>query len=664
MKRISGFLLFALFYLLPLLVNLVVTADFVDGLVYLLENGMFPLSLFMDMLFFLGLSLVSLFLCFLALRQAAVYMTRALRLLESSGIFWGMLLGGLAIFSLHGFFFPLSNYAFIAPAYLGKGLLVLPIAYVALLLFSLITLYRRRELPHPRRVLATLLAVCALGLGLFWSEAPTLEATAPPFSVAAESAAPVVASGAAASPNIILLGVDALSASMLARARTAGVAPTLDALLQKSVHYQRAYTTLGRTFPAWTSLLSGETPQQHGAIFNLRQLEKINTDNLVSLQLQQQGYKTIWAIDERRFNGMDQRFGFDEVIGPKTGVMDFIAVKVTDHPLFNMLLQTRLAKYLLPYAHLNVAYAASYDAQGFVNALLAASVTEKPLFLAMHLESTHWPWESRHIRARAEDENLWVANYLSTLSVADRQIREVLAGLARQGALQNALVILMSDHGEGLALVEKQLDMPGNPNVTSTGHGLDLLSDHQNRILLATLVFRDGKIVNAPEIVTEQVSLLDIKATLLRFLAQGDARIQADEPCILVETGLRFKAAEGLDKPDNQELLAEAGNKYEVSAEGLQQLREDALPGLRATKSIGIRCKERLTYYSTTSRHYVAFTLDADGLPDKPIVPPKEDVERIRKYADGYGVTLPAWTNKPLQFAQPPESDYSHTIRY
>ncbi|MDR2365211.1 MAG: sulfatase-like hydrolase/transferase [Zoogloeaceae bacterium] len=659
MKRIPSFLWFALFYLSPMLANLVLTTDFTDGLLFLLEKGLFRFSMVMDMLFFLGVTLVSLLLCFWALRWAAVCLLRALRLPESRWLFWGMLFGGLAIFSLNGFFFPLSNYAFIAPAYLGAGLLALPIAYAAALLLALMTLYKRRELPRPRLTLAALLIAGALSLILFWPDATSPETDAPPF---AANIAPSAVSDAP--PNIIILGVDALSAFMLERARADGLMPTLDALLQKGVVYTRAYTPLGRTFPAWTSLLTGETPQEHGAVFNLRQLDKVKKDQLLSLQLQQQGYKTIWAIDERRFNNMDRSFGFDEVIGPKTGVMDFIAQKVTDHPLFNALLQTRLARHLLPYAYLNSTYAFSYDAHGFVNAVLAASAAEKPLFLAVHLESTHWPWESRHVRVRVEDESTWASNYLSVLPVADWQIRDILAGLARQGALQNTLVILMSDHGEGLALVEKRLDMPGNPSVTSMGHGADLLSDHQNRILLATLVFRDGKIVNAPKSVSEQVSLLDVKATILRFLEQGEARIQADEPCLIVETGQRLKAVDGLAKPDNQAMLAEAGNRYNINKEGLQEFYEELVPILLETKDIGVRCKNRITYYSMKSGKYLAFTLDDNGLPDKPIPAPREDVERIRQYANGYDVTLPSWANNPPPVTQVPDSGYSFTIQH
>ena len=452
---------------------------------------------------------------------------------------------------------------------------------------------------------------------------------------------------------------------MLARAREDGLMPTLDALLQKSVHYTRAYTPLGRTFPAWTSLLTGETPQEHGAVFNLRQRDKIKKDQLISLKLQQQGYETIWATDERRFNNMDQSFGFDKVVGPRAGVMDFMAQKITDHPLFNALLQTRLAKYLLPYAYLNAAYASSYDAEGFVNAVLAASATrQKPLFLAVHLGSTHWPWESRHIRAKVEDDNPWLAGYLSVLAVADGQIRDVLAGLARQDALENALVVLMSDHGEGLSLVEKRLDAPGAPGVVGAGHGTDLLSDHQNRVLLATLTFKSGKIDNTPEIMAEQVSLLDIKTALSRFIGQGEARIWADEPCLIVETGLRFKAAEGLAKPDIPDLLAEIGGKYDVSAEGLPQLVEGVLPGLLAGKNIGVRCERCLTYYSRATRQYVAFALDDAGLPDKPVVPPGEDVERIRQYARGYDVDLPSWEDKPFQANGAPEFSFSRAISH
>jgi hypothetical protein len=101
-------------------------------------------------------------------------------------------------------------------------------------------------------------------------------------------------------------------------------------------------------------------------------------DALLPEDLRQQGYRTVYGIDERRFNNIDTRFGFDALVGPKTGALDFTIQTFNDTPLTNFLLQTPLGHWLLPLSYINVASVNNYDAQGFVNRVLAETDGPSP----------------------------------------------------------------------------------------------------------------------------------------------------------------------------------------------------------------------------------------------------------------------------------------------
>lgn len=60
------------------------------------------------------------------------------------------------------------------------------------------------------------------------------------------------------------------------------------------------------------------------------------------------------------------------------------------------------------------------------------------------------------------------------------------------------------------------------------------------------------------------------------------------------------------------------------------------MPELLATKDIGWRCADRLTWYEPTSSRYLAYRLDARGLPVEQLQPGPEDVAHIRAYQERY----------------------------
>ncbi|MFT5684939.1 MAG: hypothetical protein ACI8RZ_005884, partial [Myxococcota bacterium] len=65
--------------------------------------------------------------------------------------------------------------------------------------------------------------------------------------------------------NVVLLGVDALRPDHLAsEGYFRDTAPNIDAFIAESVMFEEAFTPLARTYPSWTSLLTGSWPTTHG----------------------------------------------------------------------------------------------------------------------------------------------------------------------------------------------------------------------------------------------------------------------------------------------------------------------------------------------------------------------------------------------------------------
>lgn len=431
--------------------------------------------------------------------------------------------------------------------------------------------------------------------------------------------------------SVVIVGIDSLSAPLLDREQTR--LPHLTKLLAQATRYERAYTPLGRTYPAWVSILSGQSPAAHGALFNLRGVEQADRENLLSRSLQANGYRTVYAIDERRFNNIDESFGFDRIVGPQAGVLDFALQGINDTPLTNLLLQTSAADWLLPYSRLNVASVANYDARGFVDEIGRASAGQQPLFLAVHFLSGHFPFATRHATLADSDPNTVKARHVEALTAADAQVGWLMDKLAAQGRLDDAMVIVLSDHGEALGDAEPvQLESGEVAASSSYGHGADLLSEHQNRIVLATLRYRHGRPVPAAAPSQEQqVSLLDVRAAVEGFVRNGTVELKADSDCFPVETELRLAAAEDYRHLDTRRVAAEGISLYEIDEQGRLRMREERLASLIAKKDVGWRCADRLTVYQPRSGRYRAYRLTS-GAPPTEQPPTPSDIQHIEQY--------------------------------
>ncbi|MBS0357747.1 MAG: sulfatase-like hydrolase/transferase [Proteobacteria bacterium] len=351
-------------------------------------------------------------------------------------------------------------------------------------------------------------------------------------------------------PNIIIIGFDSLRPDQLNHyGNRQNLAPHIDQFLKDSTHFTQAISPLARTYAAWTSILTGKYPKNNGARDNLLNPKELHLGDTLPQQLQKAGYETVYITDEKRFSNIDEQFGFDKILGPKIGFNDFFLGILYDFPLSNLIINTRLGAWLFPYNHANRAAHITYQPNTF-NTLIKNFLREKhnkPLFLNIHFCITHWPYAT----ASTSDEGFPPESveksfqfYQQSIQVVDKQFETLLNELKKNGLLKNSLVILLSDHGESFARAEDNLTsnpyvadpkkIPGpfqlynqeqkkksesllERNVsTLAGHGSDVLSPSQSRVLLSFKSF--GAFKNIPRNLPFTVSLVDLKPTILDFL--------------------------------------------------------------------------------------------------------------------------------------------------
>jgi arylsulfatase A-like enzyme len=340
-------------------------------------------------------------------------------------------------------------------------------------------------------------------------------------------------------PNIIFIGLDSVRPDHLSFFnKKINKTPHVDNFLTQATVFTHAYTPLARTFPAWLSILTGKYPKHNHARSNLADPALVLENENLAKRLQANGYETFYATDEKRFSNITEQYGFDHVLGPHMGVNDFILGGLTDFPLTNLVINTALGKLLFPYNFANRAAAITYEPERFLQLVQLGLQhrTKKPVFLAVHLCVTHWPFT--WARDKQASTLLLPERYESSVQEVDKQLGQLLQILKAQGLLEHSLVVLLSDHGTAVGLpgdrevtqenylgvANKMKWLPffklsSNENHlvlnTSYGQGTDILSLKQYHVLLA---FRGFGLNTETRKIDQPVSLLDIAPTILDWL--------------------------------------------------------------------------------------------------------------------------------------------------
>lgn len=218
---------------------------------------------------------------------------------------------------------------------------------------------------------------------------------------------------------IVLISIDTLRADRLGAwghqpART----PNIDALAREGLVYENAWSHVPLTLPSHASMFTGRLPWEHGVRNNIGYQFDGSTHRSIVRSLSESGFRTGGAISAyvlRAGTGIADGFDFYEDAISSVGGQA----------------QGRLSR--------------PGGATAALAADWAASQGSNPFFLFLHIFEPHAPYDAPEpYRSSVSDP------YDAEVAAADAIVGEFIERLRKQGQYENATIILVSDHGEGL----------------------------------------------------------------------------------------------------------------------------------------------------------------------------------------------------------------------
>ena len=340
----------------------------------------------------------------------------------------------------------------------------------------------------------------ALAILAGWAGVRAAAVDAPPFRT--PRASPLRSS--APPPRLVVVVLaDALRADHVGpRGAARSLTPVLDALASRSVVFTDAVAPSSWTRPSVASLFTSRYPTAHGC----RRMENVLSEDQLTLAetLRERGYRSVGVITNGNVDGsLGFGQGFDRYVMPPASRMVAYPGDVDSHDA-SVVTETTLGE-----VH-----------------RLHASHPGAPLFVYAHYVDVHDPYlphpglldepepPGRFTGSRrdlttldqkaseatdADRERIrWL--YRSEVAYCDSWIGRLLGGLqAEFGTLDDALVVVTSDHGEGLW------------THSARGHGEDLF-DEQLRVPL--IVSLPRALAAPARSVAAPVSLVDVAPTI------------------------------------------------------------------------------------------------------------------------------------------------------
>ncbi|MBU0455887.1 MAG: sulfatase-like hydrolase/transferase [Gammaproteobacteria bacterium] len=445
-------------------------------------------------------------------------------------------------------------------------------------------------------------------------------------------------------PNIIFIGLDAVRPDYLGYyGHQPDDTPALDQFFSQATNFTFSLTPLARTFVAWSSILTGQYPIHMGIRFNLIDQRYLHLQNTLSFELQHYGYYTVYGSDEWRFSNMSKSFGFNQLIGIHPGANDFVLGTINDFLLSDLIVNTKVGERLFPYSFANRAASNTYDPDAFLTLLRqkVSRIHYRPLFLAVHFCLPHYPYIWKGSPTNLPPEQL----YALAIRRVDQQFKQYMAFLKQEGLLDNAIVVVLSDHGEAF-------DQPGDRLISannylagaihrkdlfaalygqgeehqelseSNGHGTDVLSLSQYHNVLAIRLY--GKQHNVPSKITAMVSLIDLKKTILDLLGlpvrQNDGlslkpflfghHLDLSSRMFFIETGFSPTAIQG-KRINVQDVVFEGIHVFAIDPKTTHVVLKDrVLPKLISLKERAVYYKNWVLAYYPDHQKYISILLN------------------------------------------------------
>jgi arylsulfatase A-like enzyme/Tfp pilus assembly protein PilF len=225
--------------------------------------------------------------------------------------------------------------------------------------------------------------------------------------------------GAFKGAPVILISIDTLRSDHLplygySKVRT----PAIDALAADGIVYDRAYSNVPLTLPSHTSILTGLLPTEHGVRNNIGYILDAKKHPPISALLHNAGYETAAMVSSyvlRGNTGLAAAFDvYDDAIASEAGVS--------------------LGSLQRP-GPATLAAASSWIDRNH----------DRPFFLFFHIYEPHSPYRPPEpFRSQYGD------TYDGEVAASDDIVGKLIEHLKNKGFYDDAIVILISDHGEGL----------------------------------------------------------------------------------------------------------------------------------------------------------------------------------------------------------------------
>ena len=220
---------------------------------------------------------------------------------------------------------------------------------------------------------------------------------------------------------VVLISIDTLRSDHLPFYGYTGVeTPFLSALRKDSVLFEKAYSNAPLTVPSHASILTGRVPADHGIHDNLGYRLRKDVPTLAEL-LKKAGYATGGAVScfvLKGASGLARGFDFyDDNVDPAEGSVALGQVQ-------------RLGD----------------ETEKQLAAWLGSVPGDKPVFAFLHLYEPHSPYEPPEpFKSRYKEQP-----YDGEIATADAIVGRFLSQLKEKGLYDKALIVFLSDHGEGL----------------------------------------------------------------------------------------------------------------------------------------------------------------------------------------------------------------------
>ena len=219
---------------------------------------------------------------------------------------------------------------------------------------------------------------------------------------------------------VILISIDTLRADHLPLYGYKSVeTPNIDALAKDGVVFDNAWSQCPMTLPSHVSMLTGLLPTTHGVRNNLGFRYEASKHPALPQALQKHGYATGGIVSSyvvRGETGLRDAFEFyDDAVSPQSG-----------------------------------ATSSEYQRGGATSESIAGKWIEglgkRPFFCFLHLYEPHAPYSPPEpFRSRFSHP------YDGEIATSDSVVGTFIARLKERGIYDDAIIILTSDHGEGLS---------------------------------------------------------------------------------------------------------------------------------------------------------------------------------------------------------------------